>query len=331
MRSEVEELVTRSLGDDEESSWLLMHLLDGYVELEERMTEQPGGWPAERPWPDRCVEPEWTYFLLTPAEFDETLRRLRLELVKQGRLSVPVMRTANEAIDRSFLFPITDVLEGYDGDPSRYDEIELALQCLGTAAGDAPDRDRLRARRAAEHIRDVGADVTKNGFSLRYWAISFLACTFGDDEAQRQMEEDEHWPEGLDELSERASRTHDERVASWTAEVLVFADQSDGDCAGHLYIWSREAKGRGSGRPIMPIAGPQFHHDDFNPYRSLRSDIWGAIVNPADLPEFFGEVATARWQRPELVQVLVKDDEAHFVLYMLRDGQLARIGPELAL
>jgi hypothetical protein len=297
LRSEVEELVTGTIGGDDVSSWTLMHLLDGYVELRERLAAQPEGRPAERPWPDHSVEPGWAYFLLTPAEFEETLRRLRLELVKEGRLNFPVLRTLNDAVDRSLLFPLVDVLEGYDGDPARYAEIELALQCLSRAADDVPDGDRLRAKRAVEHVRDVGADVTENGFSLRYWANNVLSCSFGDDEADRQMEELKAPSEGTAELVEAASRLHDERVAAWTAEVLVFVDASDEDCASHLYIWSRKGDGPGFGRPILPIAGPAANDGDFNPYRSLRSGIWGALVDPADLPELFEDVAKAMWRR----------------------------------
>jgi hypothetical protein len=304
-----------------------MHLLDGYVELQERLAAQPERWPAERPSPDHSVEPGWAYFLLTPAEFEETLRRLRLELVKEGRLNFPVMRTLNDAVDRSLLFPLVDVLEGYDGDPARCTEIELALQCLSRAADDVPDRDRLRAKRAVEHVRNVGADVTENGFSLRYWADSVLSCSFGDDKGDGQMEELKAPSEGTAELVGGVSRLGDERAAAWTAEVLVIVDKSDEDCASHLYIWSREGDGSGSGRPMRPIAGPAANDGDFNPYRSLRSGVWGALVDPADLPDILGDVAKARWRRPDLVQVLVKDDKPYFVLYMLRDGRLARSGP----
>ena len=173
----------------------------------------------------------------------------------------------------------------------------------------------------------MGADVTENGFSLRYWANSVLSCSFGDDEAGRQMEEFKVPSEGTAKLVEEALRLNEERVAARTAEVLVSVDKSDEDCAGHLYIWSREGDGPGSGRPIMPIAGPAANDGDLNPYRSLRSGIWGALVDSADLPELFGEVAKARWRRPDLVQVLVKDDEPYFVLHMLHGGQLVRVGP----
>jgi hypothetical protein len=290
LRSEVEELVTGTIGGDDVSSWTLMHLLDGYVELRERLADQPEGRPAERPWPDHSVEPGWAYFLLTPAEFEETLRRLRLELVKEGRLNFRVLRTLNDAADRSLLFPLVDVLEGYDGDPLRCAEIELALQLLSRAADDVPDRDRTRARRAVEHVRDVGADVTENGFSLRYWANNVLSCNFGDDDAGRRMEERRTPFRGHSRAGGSSLASPDERVATWTAEVLVSVDKSDEECAAHLYIWSRKDDGSGSGRPVMPIAGPAADGGDFNPYRSLRSGIWGALVDPADLPELWADI-----------------------------------------
>jgi len=235
LRPEVAELIVGAIGGDDQSSWTLMHLLDGYVELREWLADQPEGRPAERAWPDHSVEPGWAYFLLRPAEFEETLRRLRLELVKEGRLNIRVLRTLNDAADRTLLFPLVDVLEGYDGDPLRCAEIELALQLLSRAADDAPDRDRTRARHAVEHARDVGADVTENGFSLSYWANNVLSCNFGDDDAGRRVEEDDEPPsEGTAELVEAASRLRDKRVATWTAEVLVSVDKSDEECAAHL-------------------------------------------------------------------------------------------------
>jgi hypothetical protein len=165
--------------------------------------------------------------------------RLRLELMKEGRLNFPVLGTLNDAVDRSLLFPLVDVLEGYDGDPARCAEIELALQCLSRAADDVADRDRLRAKRALEHLRDVGA---------------------------------------------------------------------------------------GSGVPMLPIAA--------RPPTTATSTLTGPCARPygepwstrRTSPSSLGTLRRPGGKDPTWVQVLVKNDEPYFVLYMLRDGRLARSG-----
>jgi hypothetical protein len=82
------------------------------------------------------------------------------------------------------------------------------------------------------------------------------------------------------------------------------------------------------GGALHAMSGPAAEADeDFNPYTSLRSPIWVSQLEPASLPWLFDDIAAARWKKPELVQVLVKDDKPYFALYMLSDGKLRLCGP----
>jgi hypothetical protein len=332
MRTELERLLVRALEGDDDSSIVLKCVLDNCRRLVALSRDEWAGQPAECTWPDLCVQPiapELAYFLPTPAELEEAMRRLRLKLVEGGRLNVRVLRVLHNLADRSVFFPLVDVLEGYDGDPARYDEVEDAMNILPLATGDAPEAGSSRARRALLHVREVGADVVERGYSLRYWANDALAA-FGDDDAERQMDEEERpLPEGWAEQQAKARALFDELYAAKTAEVLVTVDEVDEDCAGHLYVWSSFGDGSGTmGSPLHALCGSVAEaQEDFNPYARLRSGMWVARLAPASLLRLFEDISLARWQKPELVQVLVKNGEPYFVLYMLRDGELRRCAP----
>ena len=331
MRSELDKLVSAALQGDDRSGWVLKQLLDYCVDLEARSPDEWDGQRNERAWPDPSwadMMPELAYFLPTPTEFEEVKRRCRLDLLHRGRLNRYVMRSLHRAADRSVFYPLVDVLEAYDGEPSRYDEIAEAMNILGFAADDVPEADRSRANRALGRVRDVGAEVVSGGYSLRYWANNALVG-LGDDEAYRQMDE-EH--PVLDEdfaLATEARAGVAERFAAKTAEVLVTVHETDEQCASHLYVWSSFDGGRASmGSPLFAVSGTLAAiYEHFNPYTALRSGMWVACLEGASLPRLFRDIEVARWQKPELVQVFVKHADPYFVLYMLSDGELRRCAP----
>jgi hypothetical protein len=332
MRKELDQLVSATLEGDDRSGWVLKHLLDYCVDLEARSPDEWEGQSDERAWPDpgwADMMPALAYFLPTPAELEEVKRRFRLDLVQDRRLNPYVMRTLDRAADRSVFFPLVDVLEGYDGDPSRYDEITGAMHILGLAAADVPEADVPRAKHALEHVRDIGTDVTSRGYSLRYWASNALVG-FGDEEADPEIDEEHPLAEDRAELAAEISARSAERFAARTAEVLVTVDKLDEQCASHLYSWSSiDSEGAIMGTPLFAVSGTLAAiYEHFNPYTALRSGMWVSCLEAASLPTFFHDVAVARWQKPERVQVLVKDDEPYFVLYMLSDGELRRCAPQ---
>jgi hypothetical protein len=331
MRPELEGLLAATLDGDEQSSWVLKHLLDNCRLLRALSPDEWEGQAAERTWPDLAVTgiaDDLAFFLPTPAEFEEAKRRLRLQLVRAERLNVQVASVFHNLADRTVVFPLVDVLEGYDGDPQRYDEIVVAMNTLPHAAGDAHEADSVRARRALEHVRDVGGNVVERGYSLGYWANNALAG-FGDEEADRLMFKEHPLPEGWDELEAERNREFEERFAAKTAEVLVTVDKVDEECASHLYIWAPLGdEGAMMGGPLYAVSGTLAAiYENFNPYTALRPGMWVSRLEPVSLARLFEEIAVARWQKPDLVQVLVKNDEPYFVLYMLRDGELRRCAP----
>jgi hypothetical protein len=115
---------------DRESSHVLMHLLGNCTDLEAVSAGKWEGQLAERTWADlmvKNVRPELAYFLPTPAEFEDAQRRLRLHLVEGERLNVTVVMALDRLADRTVLYPLVDVLEAYDGDATRHEEIQAAL------------------------------------------------------------------------------------------------------------------------------------------------------------------------------------------------------------
>jgi hypothetical protein len=154
------------------------------------------------------------------------------------------------------------VLAGYDGDPSRYAEIEEDMNIVPLAARDAAEADWLRAKRALEHLRDTCGDITEHGYSLRYWANNALLA-FGDDEAQQRMEDE--YPLSKD-LYERVAEAHarfDEGFARRTAEVLVIVDPLDEECASHLSVWTDFGDGHGrTATALHPLSGPVAEADE---------------------------------------------------------------------
>jgi hypothetical protein len=193
VRAELDQLTEIELAGERDRSQALFHLLDYCQGLEVESPQQWKSQPAQRLSPDLMVEaivPELAYFLPTPAELDEAKRRLRLHVLHDGRLSANVLGVLGEHADRGVFHPVVDVLESYDGDPSRYNEIVAALQAVPSATFDAPKADaarEARARRAIEHVRHVGASVVEHGHSLGFWANSALNALGGVEHADRTV------------------------------------------------------------------------------------------------------------------------------------------------
>jgi hypothetical protein len=131
-------------------------------------------------------------------------------------------------------------------------------------------------------------------------------------------------PEVLADVQAGLKADHDAR----TAELVLAVDDSDEECARHLTAWAMTGERTGMGAPVHAVGGPALLNDeDRTPYDTLRSAVFVSCVAPPMLARFMADVAGARWQRPELVQLLVKDGSPHFVLYMLSDGELHRMAP----
>jgi len=223
MRAELEQLVRATLAGGDDSAMVLKTLLDNCLRVVAASADEWEGQDAERTWPDFAVEgiaPELAFFLPTPAEFEEARRRLRLALTRDGRLNRQVLRVFHDLADHTVLVPLVDVLEGYDGDPSRYAEIAEAMNKLLLAAGNAAEADWLRAKRALQHVREISGDLTEQGYSLRYWADNALVG-FGDDQAQQRMEDEHPLTEDRAKRAAEGRQRFEERFAAQTAEVAA--------------------------------------------------------------------------------------------------------------
>ncbi len=64
---------------------------------------------------------------------------------------------------------------------------------------------------------------------------------------------------------------------------------------------------------------------------ALSVSVWGEVTNHMHWGRFLERVASAGWQDPERLQLLVKDDgDPYFRMYMVRDGSLRNVVPEPA-
>jgi hypothetical protein len=141
VRAELGSLVESALADDPDRCQALSRLLDNCRGLEQESRDRWKGQLVERSWSHDVVEPivpELANFLPTPGELEEVKRRLRLHLLHDGRLNANVLRVLDRHPDRAVFYSLVDVLEAYDGDPSRSDEIETARRVLADGAFDAP-------------------------------------------------------------------------------------------------------------------------------------------------------------------------------------------------
>lgn len=173
------------------------------------------------------------------AEFEEAKRRLRLCLTKDGRLNIALMRTLDPAADHSVLFPLVDVLLGYDGNRSRYDEIDAAIISSPLPPPLTQNGQNVPWSKSATLGRTSSARGTRcsTGPITPSWVWA----------ATRVV----RWMRSTPAPASRARAVGEallgERFAARTADVPVAVAKLDEECASHLYCWS-VARHAGRGR-----------------------------------------------------------------------------------
>jgi hypothetical protein len=74
---------------------------------------------------------------------------------------------------------------------------------------------------------------------------------------------------------------------------------------------------------------PLVRVDDYigmNSEKAFQACAYAAALRFLNVPGFLGAVANQRWERPESLLLLLKNEEEEgFAIYRMRDGELARV------
>ncbi|MFJ7629215.1 squamosa promoter-binding protein 15 [Streptomyces sp. NPDC097595] len=119
---------------------------------------------------------------------------------------------------------------------------------------------------------------------------------------------------------------------SWVANVMISIDVADSASAEALSEWLRtdaprrvhpEAHGVGF---LKLLTSPETH--DWGGWKNPECEVWAGALNHADLDALRQRVFEMPWREPNLVQLLVMDqEEGFFRIWMIRDGELRQFAP----
>ncbi|MEY9993006.1 hypothetical protein ABIE67_005038 [Streptomyces sp. V4I8] len=99
---------------------------------------------------------------------------------------------------------------------------------------------------------------------------------------------------------------------SWVANVMISADGADQPHVEALSDWLRDE---------APLRGQPDHS-------GVECRVWAGALNHCDLDALRQRVAESPWREPNIVQLLVMDqEESFFRLWMIRGGELRQFAP----
>ncbi|MFJ3158843.1 squamosa promoter-binding protein 15 [Streptomyces kanasensis] len=119
---------------------------------------------------------------------------------------------------------------------------------------------------------------------------------------------------------------------SWVANVMFSVDMADSANVEALSAWLRtEAPRRGQ----PEIRGVGFLRlltgagtNQWGGWKQPECEVWAGALNHADLDALRQRVSEVPWCEPNLVQLLVMDQEqAFFRVWMIRGGELRQFAP----
>ncbi|MDD9375085.1 squamosa promoter-binding protein 15 [Streptomyces sp. ZAF1911] len=119
---------------------------------------------------------------------------------------------------------------------------------------------------------------------------------------------------------------------SWVANVMISIDAADSANAEVLSAWLRtdaprhaDREGRGVGS-LEPLTSPETHR--WGGWKNPECEVWAGALNHADLDALKQRVFEMQWREPNLVQLLVMDqEEGFFRIWMIRGGKLRQFAP----
>jgi hypothetical protein len=117
------------------------------------------------------------------------------------------------------------------------------------------------------------------------------------------------------------------------AEILLHVDPVDEPVAEELSFWIRNEAPRSDNRTeasagyLLPLAG-EVGQEAWGGSKLPALTLWAGVTNHVRLDALVDRVGTVRWEEPESVQLLVRDEsDPWFRLYMIRDTQIREYTP----
>lgn len=129
-----------------------------------------------------------------------------------------------------------------------------------------------------------------------------------------------------------AARCSTTTCMSWVANVMMSVDVADSASVEMLSEWLRKDAPR--------RAQPQAHGvgflkllttpgtNEWGGWKHPECEVWAGALNHADLDALKQRVFETAWREPNLVQLLVMDQqEGFFRMWMIRDNELRQFAP----
>ncbi|MEV5156791.1 squamosa promoter-binding protein 15 [Streptomyces sp. NPDC053728] len=118
---------------------------------------------------------------------------------------------------------------------------------------------------------------------------------------------------------------------SWVANVMISVDMAHGATVKMLSEWlrteapHRAPKARGVGF-LNPMTAPRTN--EWGGWKQPECEVWAGVLNHADLDALKRRVFEVPRREPNLVQLMVMDQEdGFFRIGMLRGGEPAQFAP----
>jgi hypothetical protein len=119
---------------------------------------------------------------------------------------------------------------------------------------------------------------------------------------------------------------------SWVANVMVSVDMADNANVEALSEWLRtnapgrarsDTRGVGSLRLLTSLENNQW-----GGWKMPECEVWAGALNHADLDALKQRFAETPWREPNVVQLLIMDqEEGFFRLWMIRGKELRQYAP----
>jgi hypothetical protein len=120
---------------------------------------------------------------------------------------------------------------------------------------------------------------------------------------------------------------------SWVANVMISADDADRANVEALSAWLREEAPLRGQQDAFGVGDLRLLTDQdpgWGGWKWPECRVWAGALNHCDLDALRRRVAETPWREPNVVQLLVMDqEESFFRLWMIRGGELRQFAPSV--